>query len=330
MASATNAVKSTVTRVTDAGQSLANSATSAILYKNGPLDEIERRWAALVQCRDAIVNASGLTPAQEHEKLNSSPIKAHLKRIVELLEGEDLAASRRQARRELHPEDPLGTVHGGAAGQTGPCLEFVLEQELVRQLCEFAESDRPLGFMTLVLRVLRRLMERIHHTPLFLSARCVHHPIYKLLHKVVIVDSADGRVALAPAHAASSAAPDLAMLVCAIWPRIREDPAQINFFFKERAFASKPLLDTPAQEGGGAAEVTGAAVGATSSRTSARPQLLLFSALLPFMHSIEAAVGPTVRETIVLALGLQDARLNSFVSLHSGFADTLAVALGAS
>jgi hypothetical protein len=96
--------------------------------------------------------------------------------------------------------------------------------------------------------------------------------------------------------------------ISAIWPKLQEDPAQLSFFFTERSYTSKELLRGSSGRGGDG---------------KPKPTLLLFSALMPFMFSMKRS-GNEARKALVIAIQLQDSRLNTFILGHSNFCEQVA------
>ena len=72
--------------------------------------------------------------AAERRRLNSSKIKENLEKICYLLKIEDMANCQLMVRRELALEDDV-------VGNTGPCLEYILENHVLKQLCEAGLSN---------------------------------------------------------------------------------------------------------------------------------------------------------------------------------------------
>lgn len=82
-----------------------------------------------------------------------------------------LRAEERRNSRAEHSRSSSSRVDGTSAGDGGgggggdllaaPCLEFLLEERIVKLLCEMGSADRPAGTMALVLGAIASLLGQV-------------------------------------------------------------------------------------------------------------------------------------------------------------------------
>lgn len=98
--------------------------------------------------------------------LSGSRATEDLDAMLALLRAEERQNSRAEQSRSSSRIDGAGHVAGGGGGGDGdllaaPCLEFLLEERVVKLLCEMGSADRPAGTMALVLGALASLLGQV-------------------------------------------------------------------------------------------------------------------------------------------------------------------------
>ncbi len=172
-----------------------------------------------------------------------------------------------------------------------PCTDAFIMAQCVRKLVEFAVEDSPRGCLPLILSSLSDMLERIKYPLMHVSA--VYEPIYRLVFVASRYERLIGRVVSLTSgicdleRAQYQRRVDVALVsfLRALWRKVAEDPAVIDFFHKEGG-----------DEGG-------------EERHDL--ELDLFSALLPLLGTRHA--GSTSKESLVTALRTHAPAVDFFV-----------------
>lgn len=116
--------------------------------------------------------AADVDPDGAAAELNDSRATEDLDTMLALLRAEERQNSRAEhARSSGDRVDGAGNVAGGDGSGGGggaggdllaaPCLEFLLEERVVKLLCEMGSADRPAGTMALVLGAVASLLGQV-------------------------------------------------------------------------------------------------------------------------------------------------------------------------
>ncbi|KAG9003238.1 hypothetical protein FRB93_011151 [Tulasnella sp. JGI-2019a] len=123
---------------------------------------------------------------------------------------------------------------------TGPCLEFLLKNDVLTSLVRLSESDRPFGIQAEVLRTISTMVVQLDER--FLVHTGVHKAVIRLLRTCVGDEIPDGPTAVKSLGAAGSSTrispsdyeEDLVNLLCILCSRIRTYPDLLMIFFHEQ------------------------------------------------------------------------------------------------
>lgn len=98
-------------------------------------------------------------------QLNASRATEDLDAMLSLLRAEERQNSRAEHSRGSSRIDGAGNVAGDGGGGgdllAAPCLEFLLEERVVKLLCEMGSVDRPAGTMALMLGAVASLLGQV-------------------------------------------------------------------------------------------------------------------------------------------------------------------------
>lgn len=305
--------------------------------------------------------ASDIDPESAATLLDDSQATADLDTMLALLRAEERQNSRAEhswSGGSLKVGGAGGSAGGGAGGSNGadggggaigadllaaPCLEFLLEERVIKVLCEMSTADRPAGTLALVLGATASLLGQVSH-PL-LPSQAVHGPIAKLVaaagehgrrseggkgraQEQAAPGSARRRMlsssraanaagATARARARARVQANLARLLGAIWRKLREESALLDFFLRVGDHTHPG-----SNSGGGRMDQPGAAVAPGSIR------LDVFDRLLPLLE-LPGRAGQQAREACLVALSVKDPRVGEYVAQRTELCAQLAQTLTA-
>jgi len=255
------------------------------------LDEFKFRYRSFLETVN-ILGSQKLDAETGAALLAESRVKEHVKGMLRVLLEEDRA----NTAVDSSLADTLGLQ------PSYPVMEYFFEERVMRSLCELGIADQPIGTMSLVLGTAAALLLRIEY-PL-LPSQHVHYPISELITAAMYYH----QVGVRRRHGHSCPNADLARamvqknlvsLVATIWRRLREDPAQLDFF-----------LDVDPQGG-------------------RPPRLDIFDAVLPYVTS-PGDVGLLAREAVLMALSLGSSRVELYAVYHTDLCLQLAMHLAGS
>lgn len=132
------------------------------------------RYRNLVETLGDLSLTADVDPEGAAASLTNSRATQDLDAMLALLKSEERQNSRSEHSRNGSNGvgvDGGGSVdaEGGGGGGRGdllaaPCLEFLLEERVVKVLCEMGSADRPAGAMALVLGAIASLLGQVRAT----------------------------------------------------------------------------------------------------------------------------------------------------------------------
>ncbi|ETW02658.1 hypothetical protein H310_06117 [Aphanomyces invadans] len=266
-------VRAAVNMVAQAAEAVSPNL-SLSLYKT-PVEEFHHRWTTVSLFLDALA-AETLPDIQQRTKLSDSNTRDNLAKLVKLLYAEEDALDRQ--------------MYGGGQEECSidarPCMEYLLEHNVLQNLCAKAAQDSPRGLMVLVLIFLTDLLRESRINYPILPTRGVYRSVCELIQAAMVREVEDGMVQKCLLHC-----------LHALWVKLKGDPVQTEFFFLR---IYKPV---PGDHSGNLA--------LSPSKIS---ELVLFTGLLPHMYR-DGKLGHKCRESLVIAAGLQEPGLSRFI-LH--------------
>ncbi|CAM9132606.1 unnamed protein product [Chrysoparadoxa australica] len=210
--------------------------------------------------------------------LAESAVRTNLAMMLKLLREED-----RQSSGVDRGVEYTDAVRHEVTRVTYPCLEFFLEERVMKLLCELGIADRPVGTMALILNAVSSLLNQISHP--VLPSQYVHYPISMLVTAATHY----------PCHIKGAATPawhiqasqmvhfGLAGVLRSIWRKIREDGAQLDFFL----FVDKD---------------------------DGSSQLDIFSSLTPLLQAHGAGTRRVARDACLTAISCKDKRAGLYIA----------------
>ncbi|CAM9860137.1 unnamed protein product, partial [Ectocarpus sp. 12 AP-2014] len=299
----------------------------------GQRAEFENRYKHLVETLGDLSLAADIDPEAAATLLDDSRATEDLDNMLALLRAEERQNSRAEQSRGSGGGSSGGK--GGCAEGSGggdllatPCLEFLLEERVVKLLCELGAADRPAGTLALVLGAIASLLGQVSH-PL-LPSQAVHGPIGNLVAAAGAhgqrlegaggssragkgrpqLGSAQRRMLSSSSSSSSSRAfssgvaqgrararvqANLARLLGAIWRKLREESALLDFFLLADGTPDPRSDGTTATGGEGAL------------------RLDVFDKLLPLLE-LTGRAGQQAREACLVALSVKDPRVGRYIA----------------
>ncbi|RHY99239.1 hypothetical protein DYB37_002374 [Aphanomyces astaci] len=258
-------------QVAQAAEAVAPSLALS-LYKT-PVEEFHHRWTTVSLFLDALA-ADDMPDAQQRAKLSDSNTRDNLAKLVKLLYAEEDALDRQVYVVEEYSIDAR------------PCMEYLLEHNVLQNLCAKAALDSPCGLMVLVLIFLTDLLRESRINYPILPTRGVYRSVCELIQAAMVREVEDDMVQKCLLHC-----------LHALWVKLKGDPVQTEFFFLR---IYKP--------------VPGDQPGNLVLSPSKISELVLFTGLLPHMYR-DGKLGHKCREALVIAAGLHEPGLSRFI-LH--------------
>ncbi|CAM9880750.1 unnamed protein product [Scytosiphon promiscuus] len=327
----------------------------------GQRAEFEKRYKHLVETLGDLGLAADIDQESAATLLDESQATADLDTMLALLRAEERQNSRAEHSRSGGSLKVGGGGNGADGGGSGgsavdadllaaPCLEFLLEERVVKVLCEMSTVDRPAGTLALVLGAMASLLGQVSH-PL-LPSQAVHDPIAKLVaaagehgrrsrgaggngaagqgrrqqqsapgsaRRRILSSSRDANAdtVTAQARARARVEANLARLLGAIWRKLREESALLDFFLRPEGDAHPG-----GSRSGGRRDQLGASAATGGLR------LNVFDRLLPLLE-LPGRAGQQAREACLVALSVKDPRVGQYVAERTGLCAQLAQTLTA-
>lgn len=171
---------------------ILQNAVEALAPQASSLEEFSFHWRRITNYY--------IESTDEKEPVIRTNIPAHLQQMLQIL--------------VLEEQDMIAEF-GNASNQTGPCMEFLLHQNILETLTTFGRGDTPPGMKQQVLAFATKLLGKIKQ-PLLPHVN-VHKPVIKLV-------SICGEVMAAPTEK------EEVHFLCVVCSKIKIDPYQVNFF----------------------------------------------------------------------------------------------------
>lgn len=187
--------------------SILQQAVDALAPESTPKDDFLYHWKCITNFY--VDNTDDKCP------VNSTNIPSHLSQMLVILVEEE-------QERE--------------AGNTGPCMEYLLQHKLLETLHTLGRADCPPGMKTQVLRFFTSLLGRIQQ-PLLPHVN-VHRPVSKLVRVC-------GEVAAAPTE------PEEIAFLCTVCARLKQEPHLAHLFLRSKEqhpLANKTTQSKPTKE----------------------------------------------------------------------------------
>ncbi|OQS00068.1 hypothetical protein THRCLA_06267 [Thraustotheca clavata] len=261
-------MKAAASMVVHAAEVVAPSLNlSMSLYKT-PVEEFHHRWQIISLFLEALA-AENLPEAQQRKQLQDSSTRDNLAKLVKLLYAEEDALDRHVHDRETSIDQR-------------PCMEYLLEHNVIQKLCEKATQDTPCGLMVLVIIFLTDLLRESKINYPILPTRGVYRSVCELIQGAIEREVHDEMV-------------EKCLLHClhALWVKLKGDPVQTEFFFMHIYKTTLPNNEL------------------TLSPTRIS-ELVLFTGLLPHIYR-SGKLGQKCREALAIASSLQEPGLARFI-----------------
>nr|CCA25416.1 conserved hypothetical protein [Albugo laibachii Nc14] len=258
-------------------------AMAPTLYESD-VKEFHQRWLTVRHFMDAVLERNVADLIEQKRILRDSNTPESLQKMVMLLCTEEMSMEHQEAgldaSTQTNAEDSMQSYR--------PCLEYLLENQIVPYLCDIGKRDQPRGFMSLSLQFISAILEKLEYP--ILPTREIHVAIIALVESAILSEVGDILIQKC-----------LVRLLYSIWKKLRINPVQIEFFFVypeaneyEEDFKSKSEAFTNEEERKRVFEFN------------------IFSGLLRHMYA-DGVIGDRCRETIVIAAGIPEASLAQFI-----------------
>ncbi len=266
-----------------AAEAVTPTYLSMSLYKS-PVEEFHHRWQVISLFLDALI-LEKLPEAMQKKQLHDSQTRENLAKLVRLLYAEEEALD-----LQLHKDaNELSMI------EQRPCLEYMLEHNIIQNLCSKATKDNPSGLMVLVIVFLTDLLRdsKINHP--ILPTRNVHRSVCELIQAAMIKEVEDEMI-------------QRCMLHClhALWVKLKGDPVQTEFFFT-RIYHTNTLTSVDSSHSSHSMLLQPPPLSPTKIQ-----ELVLFTGLLPHMYR-DGKLGQKCREALAIAAGLRETNLIRFI-----------------
>ncbi|KAG5457920.1 MAG: Retinoic acid induced 16-like protein, partial [Olpidium bornovanus] len=217
----------------------------------------------------------------------------------------------------------------GELGPTGPCLEYLLKNNVLSVLVDVSDPDIPLGLRGEAVRTMSSIVQLLDDRVLAHAA--VHAPVLKLLKMTVSDRTRSERNYDCPVR----------LLDCALSPWAAPGyPPLLNIFFHDKTWLRSEVLSPTSQR-----TVTTGTEGpplsseksdgrappietSTEETHSPRWEFLLWEYLLRFVH-LQGRPGDLARTGLLYLVELADEPVQDYILTQSDFPVTVAAALGA-
>ncbi|KDO28408.1 hypothetical protein SPRG_06645 [Saprolegnia parasitica CBS 223.65] len=263
-----NKMRAAASMVAQAAEAVAPSLNLTMALYKTPVEEFHHRWQIISLFLEAVI-AEDLPEAQQKKQLTDSNTRENLAKLVKLLYAEEDALD-----RQVHDRDtPI---------DQRPCMEYLLEHNVIQQLCAKAADDSPSGLMVLVIIFLTDLLRESKINYPILPTRGVYRSVCELIQGAMVREVEDEMV-------------EKCLLHClhALWVKLKGDPVQTEFFFMRIYKTTTPNAE----------------LALSPTRIS---ELVLFTGLLPHMYRA-GKLGLKCREGLAIAAGLQEPGLARFI-----------------
>ncbi|CBN76257.1 conserved unknown protein [Ectocarpus siliculosus] len=270
----------------------------------GQRAEFENRYKHLVETLGDLSLAADIDPEAAATLLDDSRATEDLDNMLALLRAEERQNSRAEQSRGSGggPSDGKG---GSAEGSGGgdllatPCLEFLLEERVVKLLCELGAADRPAGTLALVLGAIASLLgQRLEGAGGSSRAGKGRPQLGSGQRRMLSSSISRSRASssgVAQGRARARVQANLARLLGAIWRKLREESALLDFFLRADDTPDPRSDGTTATGGGGAL------------------RLDVFDKLLPLLE-LPGRAGQQAREACLVALSVKDPRVGRYIA----------------
>lgn len=171
---------------------IIQNAVEALAPQASSMEEFAFHWKRITNYY--------IETSDEKEPVSKTNIPDHLLQMLHIL---------------VMEETEMIEEFGSASDQTGPCMEYLLHQNILETLCTFGRGDTPPGMKQQVLSFVTKLLGKIKQ-PLLPHVN-VHKPIIKLV-------SICGEVMAAPTER------EEVHFLCVVCSKLKMDPYQVNFF----------------------------------------------------------------------------------------------------
>ncbi|KAL0584351.1 hypothetical protein ABG067_005852 [Albugo candida] len=248
--------------------------------------EFHQRWLTVRHFMDAVSERNITDMVEQKRILHDSSTPESLQKMVMMLCTEEKSVEHLRTRFDV----TLHTNSEESMQSHRPCLEYLLENQIVPYLCDIGKRNQPRGIMPLSLQFISAILEKLEYP--VLPTREIHVAIIALA-KSAIVNEIDDILTRKC----------MIRLLYSIWKKLRSNPVQIEFFF---VYSEANEYDTDLKNTAEASKI-----GDEGNNIS---ELIIFSGLLPHMYA-DGVIGDRCRETMIIAAGIPEASLVHFI-LH--------------
>lgn len=248
--------------------------------------EFHQRWLTVRHFMDAVSERYITDMVEQKRILHDSSTPESLQKMVMMLCTEEKSVEHLGTRFDV----TLHTNSEESMQSHRPCLEYLLENQIVPYLCDIGKRNQPRGIMPLSLQFISAILEKLEYP--VLPTREIHVAIIALA-KSAIVNEIDDILTRKC----------MIRLLYSIWKKLRSNPVQIEFFF---VYSEANEYDTDLKNTAEASKI-----GDERNNIS---ELIIFSGLLPHMYA-DGVIGDRCRETMIIAAGIPEASLVHFI-LH--------------
>lgn len=252
------------------------------------VEEFMLLFKAICEILDTIIDAY-LTNSEEDIEINQSKIKNHLKLMITTMEKESI--------NWFHGQKDYQSQLSGGLMTDMPCINALISNHILQELCERASKDIPCGCLPLMLTTASALLRQIKY-PLILH-QTIYKPIEKLIRAATRFDAIqNSNYSKTNNNYTNRIDIGLTSLITTIWRLIAENHSILQYFSFDE-LSNKTSTMTP--------------------RKQFQSHMDIITALIPLLY--KPHIGLYAKESLFIALNLRDESIDRFVIDHTRLID---------
>jgi hypothetical protein len=252
------------------------------------VEEFMLLFKSICEILDSIID-SYLTNSEEDMEINESKIKNHLKLMISTMEKESI--------NWFHGQKDYQSQLSGGLMTDMPCINALISNHILQELCERSSKDVPCGCMPLIITTTSALLRQIKY-PLILH-QTIYKPIERLIRAATRFDAIqNSNYSKTNNNYINRIDIGLTSLITTIWRLIAENHTILQFFSFDE-LSNKTSIMTPQKQ--------------------FQSHMDIITALIPLLY--KPNIGLYAKESLFIALNLRDESIDRFVINHTRLID---------